>query len=37
MVLPGGSQKTFAITQDVVETVFRTALSTATVLNASRN
>ena len=34
-VLPGEASKLFAITKDIVEVVFRTALSTATVLNAT--
>jgi protein involved in polysaccharide export with SLBB domain len=36
MVLPGVESKVFAIAKDIIEIVFRTALSTATVINASR-
>jgi hypothetical protein len=35
MVLPGEASKLFAVAKDVVEVVFRSALSTATVLNAT--
>lgn len=36
MVLPGEASKLFAVAKDIVEVVFRSALSTATVINASR-
>jgi protein involved in polysaccharide export with SLBB domain len=36
MVLPGVESKLFAIAKDIIEVVFRSALSTATVINASR-
>ena len=35
MVLPGEASKLFAVAKDVVEVIFRSALSTATVINAS--
>lgn len=35
MVLPGEASKFFAVAKDIVEVIFRSALSTATVINAS--